>query len=65
MYKYLIKVGALPSDVKIGHIFRRVQITVNGSILEGITLTRNDQNENQPVFIPGINLIPTTVVTKR
>jgi hypothetical protein len=59
MYKYLIKVGALPSDVKIGHIFRRVQITVNGSILEGITLTRNDQNENQPVFIPGINLIPS------
>ena len=42
MYKYLHQSGALAPQVKIGNIFRRVQIIVNGTVMEGVTLQRNN-----------------------
>ena len=57
LYKGLIEHGL--TTTKIGNIFRRVQISVNGEILEGITLMRDPTDDSRPVFVPGMTFLQT------
>jgi len=52
LFKGIFQLELFSAASKIGYLFRRVQVDVNGQRLVGIALKRNDQNENQPVFVP-------------